>query len=133
MAGPTNPEAIDAPAVRGWSLASAAGRIVIGIGMVAAPEPALRALGFTEVSPATAAVGRIAGVRDLVLGLVTLVALEDRDRLRTATMANAVADAGDALAFGAALGTSERTAGARGIAVAFPAAVAGAWTAWRLT
>lgn len=132
MTGPANSAALDAPDVRGWSLASAAGRIVIGIGMVAAPKPALRALGFNEVSPATVAVGRIAGVRDLVLGVVTLAALEDQDRLRTATLANAVADAGDTMAFGVALGTSERTAGARGIAAALLAALAGAWTAWRL-
>lgn len=132
MTGPANSAALDAPDVRGWSLASAAGRIVIGIGMVAAPKPALRALGFNEVSPATVAVGRIAGVRDLVLGVVTLAALEDHDRLRTATLANAVADAGDTMAFGVALGTSERTAGARGIAAALLAALAGAWTAWRL-
>lgn len=132
MRGPANSTALDAPDVRGWSLASAAGRIVIGIGMVAAPKPALRALGFNEVSPATVAVGRIAGVRDLVLGVVTLAALEDHDRLRTATLANAVADAGDTMAFGVALGTSERTAGARGIAAALLAALAGAWTAWRL-
>jgi uncharacterized protein DUF4267 len=133
VAGTANSVALEAPDVRGWSLASAAGRITIGIGMLVAPGPALRALGFNEVSPATTAVGRIAGVRDLVLGVVTLAALEDRDRLRTATLANAVADAGDALAFGVALGTAERTAGARGIAAALPAAVAGAWTAWRLT
>jgi hypothetical protein len=123
----------DAPDVRAWSLASAAGRIAIGIGLLAAPEPALRMLGFNEVSPATVAVGRIAGIRDLVLGVVTLAALEDQDRLRTATLANAVADAGDALAFAAALGTAERRAGARGIAAALPAAVTGAWAAWRLT
>ena len=133
MAGAANTAALEAPDVRGWSLASAAGRITIGIGMLAAPGRALRALGFNEVGPATTAVGRIAGVRDLVLGVVTLAALEDRDRLRTATLANAVADAGDALAFGVALGTAERTAGARGIAAALPAAIAGAWTAWRLT
>jgi hypothetical protein len=69
----------------------------------------------------------------LVLGIITLAALEDRDRLRTATLANAVADSGDTLAFGLALGTSERTAGVRGIAAALPAAVVGAWAAWRLT
>jgi hypothetical protein len=116
---------IDAPDVRAWSLASAGGRIVIGLGMLAAPELALRALGFNEVTPATAAVGRIAGVRDLVLGAATLVALEDRDRLRTATLANAVADAGDTVAFGIALSNSERTAGTWGIVAALPAAIAG--------
>lgn len=133
MAGPTNAEVLDAADVRGWSLASAAGRIAIGIGMLAAPGPALRALGFAEVTPATVAVGRIAGVRDLVLGAVTLTAMRDSGRLRTATFANAVADAGDALAFGAALGSTERSAGARGIAAALPAALAGAWIVRRLS
>ena len=57
--------------------------------------------------------GRIAGVRDLVLGLVTLAALEDTDRLRLATLANAAADAGDAMTFAIAMGSDERTAGSR--------------------
>jgi hypothetical protein len=125
--------AVDAPDVRAWSLASGLGRVGFGVGMLAAPEPSLRALGFTEVGPATVTVTRIAGIRDLVLGLVTLAGLEDRGRLRAATLANAVADAGDTLVFGLALGTPERTAGSRGIAAALPAAVAGAWTAWRLS
>jgi hypothetical protein len=124
---------VDAPDVRAWSLASSLGRAAIGIGMLAAAERSLRALGLTEVSPATVMVSRIAGIRDLVLGVSTLAALEDRDRLRTATLASAVADAGDTFAFGVALGTPERTAGVRGIAAALPAALAGAWTAWRLS
>ena len=123
----------DAPDVRAWSLASGLGRVVIGLGLLAAPEQAMRALGFTDVSSATVAVSRVAGVRDLVLGIATLAALDDRDRLRASTIANAVADTGDTFAFGAALGTSERTAGLRGIAAALPSAVAGAWTSWRLS
>lgn len=125
--------AVDDPDIRAWSLASGIGRIAIGFGLLAAPEPALRVLGFTEVGPATVAVSRIAGIRDLVLGVATLAGLEDRGRLRAATLANTVADAGDTLAFGVALGTPERIAGARGIATALPAAVAGVWTAWRLS
>jgi hypothetical protein len=125
--------AVDDPSVRVWSLASGLGRIAFGIGMLAAPEPALRALGFREVSPATAAVSRIAGIRDLVLGVVTLAALDDRERLRAATLANAVADAGDTLAFGVVLDSEEHTAGTRGLVAALPAAVAGVWTAWRLS
>jgi hypothetical protein len=124
--------AVDSFDVRAWSLASGIGRIAIGVGMVSVPEPALRALGFADVSPATAAVGRLAGIRDLVLGVVTLSALEDRARLRAASLANAAADAGDTLAFGLALSGGERAAAARGLAAALPAAVAGVWTAWKL-
>jgi hypothetical protein len=124
---------VDAPDVRAWSLSSGLGRIAFGVGMLAAPERALRALGFNDASPATVAVTRVAGVRDLVLGLVTVSGLDDRDRLRRATLANALADAGDAVAFSAALRTPEREAGVRGFAVALPAAAVGIWTAWRLT
>jgi hypothetical protein len=119
--------------VRAFTLISAAGRIAIGLGMLAAPERAMRALGFSQVSPATVAVARIAGIRDLVLGGVTLAAFDDRDRLRTATIGNATADAGDSLAFAMAIGADERTAGIRGVATAVPATLAGLWVAWRLS
>jgi hypothetical protein len=125
--------ALDSADVRTWSLASGIGRVAIGVGTLVAPEPALRLLGFAEVSPATAVASRIAGIRDLVLGVVTLAVLEDRARLRAASLANAAADAGDMLAFALALGGGERTAGARGLAAALPATVAGLWTAWRLS
>jgi hypothetical protein len=124
---------VDTPDVRAWSLLSGGGRIAFGVGMLTAPEWALRVLGFTEVGPATVPVTRLAGIRDLVLGLVTVAGLQDRERLRRATVANAVADAGDALAFGMALRTSERAAGLRGLAAALPAAAAGIWTGWRLS
>ncbi len=101
--------------------------------MLAAPELTLRALGFSETSPATVAVGRIAGGRDFVLGALTLAALDDPERLRRASLANAGADAGDVAAFAIALGTKERTAGVRGIAAALPATLAGLWAAWRLS
>jgi hypothetical protein len=126
-------EAHSAGSVRGWSVISAAGRVAIGLGMLAAPESALRAVGFSEVSPATAAIARIAGVRDLVLGAVTLAALDDPERLRIATLGNAAADAGDTAAFAIALGAGERSAGARGLATALPATLAGLWVAWRLS
>jgi hypothetical protein len=130
--GQVNEAAVDSPDVLGWSLASGFGRIAFGVAMLTAPEPALRTLGFGDVTPATVAVTRIAGIRDLVLGVVTLGALDDRRRLRAATLANAAADAGDTLAFSAALGSGERDAGLRGLAAALPAAMAGIWTAWRL-
>jgi hypothetical protein len=123
---------VDSPDIRGWSLASGIGRIAIGVGMLAAPGGSLRLLGFSDVTSATATVSRIAGVRDLVLGVVTLAALDDRERLRAATLANAAADAGDTIAFALASEAGERSAGARGLAAALPATVAGLWTAWRL-
>ena len=119
--------------VRAWSLASGLGRVVIGLGLLAAPEMSARMLGFEEVNPATVAVSRVAGVRDFVLGIATLAGLDDRDRLRAATLANAAADAGDTLAFGVALGTSERRAAVLGLTAALPAAFAGIWTSWRLS
>ena len=119
--------------VRAFSLISAAGRIAIGLGMLATPEPAMRLLGFSQVSPATVAVARIAGIRDLVLGGATLAALDDPDRLRIATIGNATADAGDSLAFAMAIRAEERTAGIRGVATALPATLAGLWVAWRLS
>jgi hypothetical protein len=124
--------AVDSPDVLGWSLASGLGRIGFGLAMLATPERAMGALGFSEVTPATTAVSRLAGIRDLVLGVVTMSALDDRRRLRAATLANAAADAGDTLAFTLALGSEERTAGSRGIAAALPATMLGLWTAWRL-
>jgi uncharacterized protein DUF4267 len=127
-----NAAAVDSPDIFGWSVASGLARVALGVAMLAAPEPALRALGFREINPATVTVTRVAGIRDLVLGAVTLGALDDRRRLRAATLANAAADAGDTLAFTGALGSGERDAGLRGLAAALPAALAGAWTTWRL-
>jgi hypothetical protein len=125
--------AVDAHDVRGWSVASGCGRVAIGVAMLAAPELSLRALGFREVNAATAAVGRIAGIRDLVLGVLTLAGIDDPARLRAATIASAAADAGDTLAFALALRNGERAAGSRGVALALPAALTGLWATWRLS
>jgi hypothetical protein len=128
-----NETAVEAPDVAGWSVASGLGRVAFGLAMLTAPEWALRALGFSEVTPTTVAVTRLAGVRDFVLGGVTLGALRDRERLLSATVANATADAGDSIAFAVALGAGERDAAVRGLAAAVPATIAGIWVARRLT
>jgi hypothetical protein len=107
--------------------------MAIGLGLLVSPEPSLRALGFSKVDATTVAVARIAGIRDLVLGVITLAALDDPDRLRTATIGNATVDAGDSLAFAMAIRAEERTAGIRGVASALPATLAGLWVAWRLS
>jgi hypothetical protein len=120
--------------VRGFSAASALGRIAIGVGLALAPRRALSALGFTEHSAETVVIARIAGGRDIALGVATLAALDDPERLRAASIANSAVDGGDALAFAAALGAGgeARTAGLRGIAAAVPASLASAWVASRL-
>lgn len=123
---------LQAPDVRALSLISAAGRMAIGIGLFAAPERSLRALGFSDVSPSTVAIARVAGIRDFVLGSVTLGALDDRERLLGATVANATADAGDAAAFALATRSGETAAGLRGMSAAIPAALAGIWVARRV-
>jgi hypothetical protein len=110
-----------------------ASRIAIGIGLALAPTSMLRALGFRAESPATTVIARIAGGRDVVMGVTTLLALGNRDRLAAASLANAAADAGDAATFAAALraGGPLRLAGLRGVAAAAPASLAGLWVAWR--
>ena len=118
------------------TLASGAGRICIGVALALAPKLALSGLGFRDHSPATIAVARIAGGRDIALGATMLLAAGDADRLRAAHLASAGVDAGDAAAFAGALASGEesvRDAGMRGTAAGLAAALAGGWAAWRLS
>jgi hypothetical protein len=130
---PTPPDRISAE-LSALAAALAAGRVAIGAGLMLAPERVLGALGFERASEATIAVARLAGVRDIVLGVAQATATGDRGRLRRSSLACAAADAGDAAVFGSALlrGGSLRRAGARGLAAAGPATLAGLWAAWRL-
>jgi hypothetical protein len=80
------------------------------------------------------ALARLAGGRDIALGLHTLAAADDPQRLRQATAIGALVDAGDALAFGAVLGDggpARRTA-LLNVPIAAGAALAGAWAVRRL-
>jgi hypothetical protein len=126
-------EGVLAADAHAWSLISGGGRIAFGLVMLVAPDRSLRALGFAEVSPTTRVVTRLAGIRDLVLGCVTLGAVGDRGRLLSATVANATADAGDSAAFALALKAGQREAAVRGLAAALPATIAGIWVARRLS
>ncbi len=112
-------------------LAIAAGRIGIGLGAVLVTRPALKGLGFAEVDAAGTALGRIAGGRDIALGLLALAARDDRQALRIAALAGAAVDAADAITFGvAARDPVARRAGIGGVVSGSAAAIAGAW-AWR--
>lgn len=119
------------PLARDAVLAIAAGRIAIGVGALLGTRPALRALGFAEVDAAGLALGRLAGGRDIALGLLTLTARDDATALRTAALAAAAVDATDAICFGfAARDPVARRAGLGGVASGGAAAIAGLW-AWQ--
>lgn len=114
--------------------AIAAGRIAIGIGAAGLTRPALRALGFPEPDGATVALARLAGGRDIALGLHGLSVRNDPAELRRSVLLGAAVDAGDAAAFTAALIRGDgidRTA-AMNVPIAGAAVLAGTWVAARL-
>jgi hypothetical protein len=94
-------------------------------------RPALKLLGFAETDAVGLALGRIAGGRDIALGLLALAARDDRKALRIAALAGAAVDASDAVTFGvAARDPVARRAGIGGVLSGSAAAITGAW-AWR--
>jgi hypothetical protein len=124
---------VSKPDVRALSIGSAVGRLAIGVGIFTVPRRALSALGFGEVDETGLMLARFAGVRDMVLAVATLLALDDCNRLRAASLANAAADGGDAFTFAIALGRTPRNPAARrGIVAALPASAASLWVFWRL-
>ncbi len=95
------------PLARTLVLGVAAGRIAIGVGAFFFTRKALAALGFSEPSGAAVALARLAGGRDIALGLHAIAVRDDREALKQSTAIGAAVDAGDAIAFGAALVTRD--------------------------
>jgi hypothetical protein len=122
------------PLARAAVLGIAGGRIAIGVGALLATRPALKVLGFEASDTSARALARIAGGRDIALGLLTLTARDDRIRLReTAAVATAV-DLGDAIAFGiAGRDPAAGRAAVQGILTGGAATVVGAWAVRRLS
>jgi hypothetical protein len=119
------------PRARQTVLAIAGARIAIGVGALLVTRPALKLLGFAETDAVGLALGRIAGGRDIALGLLALAARDDRKALRIAALAGAAVDASDAVTFGvAARDPVARRAGIGGVLSGSAAAITGAW-AWR--
>lgn len=119
------------PRARQLALTLAGARTGLGASALFATRPTLKALLFGETDGVGRAFARLAGGRDLALGLLTLMAREDRDALRAFVMSAAVLDAADAVSLGLALREPDiRLAGLGGVASAGIAALAGAW-AWR--
>ena len=123
------------PLARTAVLGIAAGRIGIGVGALLATQPALRVLGFEPTDTSARALARIAGGRDIAIGLLTFAARDDRDALREASAAAAAVDLGDAICFAIA-GRRDPAAGraaVQGVLSGGAAAALGAWATRRLT
>jgi hypothetical protein len=121
------------PAPRTVLLAVAAGRLGIGIGILAARRPTLRALGFGETDAAGETLATLAGSRDVALGLLPFVLGDDRRALRAVAIIAVAVDASDALAFAAAARRPGLArAGVSGVLSGGGAALAGAWAASKL-
>jgi hypothetical protein len=119
---------------RAGAIVVAVARIGIGAAALALTRPALRAIGFQRPGEESVALARLAGGRDIALGLHALLARDDAVRLRQLSLLGAAVDAGDAAAFGLALIGRERvdrTAWVN-LPIAGSAVVAGAWVAVRL-
>jgi hypothetical protein len=121
------------PLARTAVLGIAAGRVTIGVGALLATRPALKVLGFEAADTQARALARIAGGRDIALGLLAFAARDDRAALREASAAAAAVDLGDAIAFGiAGRDPVAGRAAVQGILSGGIAAIVGAWAVRRL-
>jgi hypothetical protein len=120
----------DDPLARQAILTIAGCRIAIGIGILAAPQPTLKALGFADPSAQALVLARTAGSRDVLIGALTLASRGER-RLRTVGLAAAAIDVADTVSFGLAARQPDlRAAGVGGALAGAAAAGTAAW-AWR--
>jgi hypothetical protein len=121
------------PLAREAAIAIAATRIAIGLGALLATRPAIRGLGFSPRGE-TKALARMAGARDLALGVLTVAASDRRDSLRLASLVCAAVDAADAASFAAGAARREEVdrAALLGVPSALAATGAGLWIASRL-
>lgn len=123
-------EKID-PLGRQVALFLAGNRVALGVGVLFATRPALKAMQFGEPGPSGEALAKFGGGRDLALGLLTLAARDDREALRTLLAAGIALDAADAFSLGlAARHPDTRTAGLGGVVAGSAAALVGLF-AWR--
>jgi hypothetical protein len=122
------------PLARTAVLGVAGGRIAIGVGALLATRPALKVLGFEASDTTARALARIAGGRDIVIGLLTLAARDDRERLRETAALAAAVDLGDAICFGiAGRDPAAGRAAVQGILSGGAGAAIGAWAVRRLS
>jgi Domain of unknown function (DUF4267) len=119
------------PLGRQLALFLAVNRTALGIGVLFATRPALKAMQFGEPGPSGEALAKFGGGRDLALGLLTLAARDNREMLRTLVLAGVALDAADTFSLSLAAREPEtRTAGIGGAAAGSAAALIGL-LAWR--
>jgi hypothetical protein len=122
------------PLARAAVLGIAGGRIAIGAGALLATRPALKVLGFEASDTSARALARIAGGRDIAIGLLTFAARDNRATLREVSAAAAAIDLGDAVCFGiAGRDPAAGRAAVQGILSGAAAAAVGAWAVRRLS
>jgi hypothetical protein len=115
-------------------LGIAGGRIAIGAVALLATRPALKVLGFEASDTSARALARIAGGRDIAVGLLTFAARDNRAALREISAAAAAVDLGDAVCFGiAGRDPAAGRAAVQGILSGGAAAAVGAWAVRRLS
>src|SRR3954464_4154241 len=101
---------------RRLALVLGAGRTALGIGALFATRPTLKALLFGETDPVGRALAKLAGGRDLALGLATVAAKDDMEALRRLTLIGALFNMADAVSLGLASREPEtRVAGLGGV------------------
>jgi hypothetical protein len=121
------------PLARTAVLGIAAGRTAIGVGAMFATRPALKALGFEAADTPTRALARLAGGRDIALGLLVFAARDDRAALRQATAVATAVDLGDAISFAVAgRDPAAGRAAVQGILAGGAATIVGIWAHHRL-
>jgi hypothetical protein len=122
------------PLARTAVLGVAAGRIAIGVGAMLATRPALKVLGFDSSDTSARALARIAGGRDIAIGLLTFAARDDREALREVTAVAAAVDLGDTISFAiAGRDPAAGRAAVQGVLSGGAAAAIGAWAHRRLS
>jgi hypothetical protein len=119
------------PPARGVALSLGAARAGLGVGALFLTGPTLKALLFSETDATGRALAKLAGGRDLALGLAILAAQDDPADLRRLTLAAAALDSADAVSLSlAARDRGSRLGALGGVVSAAGAALVGAW-AWR--
>src|SRR4051794_30105984 len=121
------------PNARRAAIALGGARAGLGLGVLLATRPTLKALLFGETDSRGRALAKLAGGRDLALGLATIAARDDENALRQMTIVAAMLDAADGISLGLAAREPEtRLAGLGGILSGGGAALVGFWAARRL-